>query len=203
MEETELREWESTLFRINMEQQVVTGKLDDNLANDVFSYVKEALMRENDGGCVIGSLGQATEPINRLPAHNTANPNTLGMFPHSQSSLLPVIQGFNGGIGSHCENRWQMVGPHMTSNLNSYEEQRLLGNGVVSGVEHGLGCSPGIVREPRSVVNTNILPKAAQTFAGQRTQGSGGYLHGNRTVPQPSHINNQPVLDTFHPKYYP
>uniref|UniRef100_A0A8C8JT24 Aryl hydrocarbon receptor n=1 Tax=Oncorhynchus tshawytscha TaxID=74940 RepID=A0A8C8JT24_ONCTS len=89
LKETELREWESTLFRINMEQQDVTGKLDDILANDVFSYVEEALMRENDGGCVIGSLRQATEPINRLPAHNTANPNTLGMFPHSQSSLLP------------------------------------------------------------------------------------------------------------------
>uniref|UniRef100_A0A4W5PHB3 Aryl hydrocarbon receptor 2 n=1 Tax=Hucho hucho TaxID=62062 RepID=A0A4W5PHB3_9TELE len=192
LEETELREWESTLFRINMEQQDVTGKLDDILANDVFSYVEEALMRESDGGCVIGSLGQATEPINRLPAHNTANQNTLGVFPHSQSSLLPGNQGFNGGNGSHSENRWQMGGPHMTSKLSSYEEQRLLGNGVVSGVEHGVGCSPGIVREPSSVVNTNILPKAAQTFAGQRTQGSGGYLHGNRTVPQPSHINNQP-----------
>uniref|UniRef100_A0AAZ3QV73 Aryl hydrocarbon receptor-like n=1 Tax=Oncorhynchus tshawytscha TaxID=74940 RepID=A0AAZ3QV73_ONCTS len=176
LKETELREWESTLFRINMEQQDVTGKLDDILANDVFSYVEEALMRENDGGCVIGSLRQATEPINRLPAHNTANPNTLGMFPHSQSSLLPGNKGFNGGNGSHSENRWQMGGPHT----------------VVSGMEHGVGCSPGIVREPRSVVNTNILPKAAHTFAGQRTQGSGGYLHGNRTVPQPSHINNQP-----------
>ncbi|XP_029511881.2 uncharacterized protein LOC115126408 [Oncorhynchus nerka] len=187
LKETELREWESTLFRINMEQQDVTGKLDDILANDVFSYVEEALMRENDGGCVIGSLRQATEPINRLPAHNTANPNTLGVFPPSQSSLLPGNKGFNGGNGSHSENRWQMGGPHMTSKLNSYEEQRLLGNGVVSGVAHGVGCSPGIVREPHSVVNTNILPKAAHTFAGQRTQGS-----GNRTVPQPSHINNQP-----------
>ncbi|CAB1318013.1 unnamed protein product [Coregonus sp. 'balchen'] len=58
-------------------------------------------------------------------------------------------------------------------------------------MEQGLGCSPGIVRETRSAVNTNIPPKAAQTFAGQWTQGSGGYLHGNRMVPQPSHINNQ------------
>nr|XP_046225587.1 tyrosine-protein phosphatase non-receptor type 23-like isoform X1 [Oncorhynchus gorbuscha] len=192
LKETELREWESTLFRINMEQQDVTGKLGDILANDVFSYVEEALMRENDGGCVLGSLRQATEPINRLPAHNTANPNTLGMFPHSQSSLLPGNKGFNGVNGSHSENRWQMGGPHITSKLNSYEEQRLLNNGVVSGVAHGVGCSPGIVGEPHSVVNTNILPKAAHTFAGQRTQGSGVYLHGNRTVPQPSHINNQP-----------
>ncbi|KAK6315551.1 hypothetical protein J4Q44_G00130750 [Coregonus suidteri] len=37
-------------------------------------------------------------------------------------------QGFNGGNGSHSENQWQMAGPHMTYKLNSYEEQRLLGN---------------------------------------------------------------------------
>uniref|UniRef100_A0A4W5JTB3 Aryl hydrocarbon receptor 2 n=1 Tax=Hucho hucho TaxID=62062 RepID=A0A4W5JTB3_9TELE len=192
VEETELREWESTLLRINMEQQHVTGELYDILANDVFSYVEEALMRESDGGCVMGSLGQATEPINRLSAHITANQNLLREFPHSQSSILPGNQGFNGRNGSHSENQCQLAGLHMTSYLNSFGEQSLLGNGVVGGVEQGLGCSPGTVREPRRAVNTNPLPRAAQTVAGQWTQGSGADLHGNRIVPQPSHTNNQP-----------
>ncbi|XP_023867742.1 aryl hydrocarbon receptor [Salvelinus sp. IW2-2015] len=192
VEETELREWESTLLRINMEQQDVTGELYDILANDVFSYVEEALMRERDDGCVKGSLGQGTEPINRLSAHITANQNILRGFPHSQSSILPGNQGFNGGNGSHSENLWHLAGPHMTSNLNSFGEQRLLGNGVVGGVEQGLGCSPGTVREPRRTVNTNTLPRAAQTVAGQWTQGSGADLHGNQMVPQPSHTINQP-----------
>ncbi|KAK6322694.1 hypothetical protein J4Q44_G00074860 [Coregonus suidteri] len=50
-------------------------------------------MRESDGGCVMGSLGQATETINRLSAHITINQNTLG--DHSQSSILPGNQGSN------------------------------------------------------------------------------------------------------------
>ncbi|XP_029484237.1 uncharacterized protein LOC115105898 [Oncorhynchus nerka] len=192
VEETELREWESTLLRINMEQQDVTGELYDILANDVFSYVEEALMRECDDGCVMGSLGQGTEPINRLSAHITANQNILREFPHSQSSILPGNQGFNGRNGSHNENQWQLSGPHMTSNLNSFGEQRLLGNGVVGAVEQGLGCSPGTVRQPRRTVNTNTLPRAAQTVARQWTQGSCADLHGNQMVPQPSHTINQP-----------
>nr|XP_046160638.1 aryl hydrocarbon receptor-like [Oncorhynchus gorbuscha]XP_046160639.1 aryl hydrocarbon receptor-like [Oncorhynchus gorbuscha] len=192
VEETELREWESTLLRINMEPQDVTGELYDILANDVFSYVEEALMRECDDGCVMGSLGQGTEPIHRLSAHITANQNILRGFPHSQSSILPGNQGFNGGNSSHSENQWQLSGPHMTSNLNSFGEQRLLGNGVVGGVEQGLGCSPGTVRQPRRTVNTNTLPRAAQTVARQWTQGSCADLYGNQMVPQPSHTINQP-----------
>lgn len=46
IEETELRDWENTLVRKNNERQDALNQI---LANDVFSYVEEALMRETGG----------------------------------------------------------------------------------------------------------------------------------------------------------
>lgn len=51
VEETELRDWENTLVRMNEEREDVSTELNHILANDVFSYVEEALRRET-GGCV-------------------------------------------------------------------------------------------------------------------------------------------------------
>lgn len=49
VEETELRDWESTLVRMNNERADVSKELNRILANDVFSYVEEALRRETSG----------------------------------------------------------------------------------------------------------------------------------------------------------
>lgn len=54
IEETELRGWENTLVRKNNERQDAVDDLSQMLANDVFSYVEEALMRET-GGLLQGS----------------------------------------------------------------------------------------------------------------------------------------------------
>lgn len=54
IEETELRDWENTLVRKNNERQDAVDDLNQMLANDVFSYVEEALMRET-GGLLQGS----------------------------------------------------------------------------------------------------------------------------------------------------
>lgn len=54
IEEAELRDWENTLVRKNNERQDVLNDLNQVLANDVFSYVEEALMRET-GGLLQGS----------------------------------------------------------------------------------------------------------------------------------------------------
>lgn len=54
IEETELRDWENTLVRKNNERQDALNDLNQILANDVFSYVEEALMRET-GGLLQGS----------------------------------------------------------------------------------------------------------------------------------------------------
>ncbi|KAM6901469.1 aryl hydrocarbon receptor-like [Lycodopsis pacificus] len=50
VEETELRDWESTLARLNDEREDLSRELNPVLANDVFSYVEEALRRETAPG---------------------------------------------------------------------------------------------------------------------------------------------------------
>ncbi|XP_054468069.1 aryl hydrocarbon receptor-like [Anoplopoma fimbria] len=50
VEETELRDWEDTLARLNDEREDVSRELNHILANDVFSYVEEALRRETTHG---------------------------------------------------------------------------------------------------------------------------------------------------------
>lgn len=54
VEETELRDWENTLVRMNKDREDTSRELNHILANDVFSYVEEALRRET-GGYVQGS----------------------------------------------------------------------------------------------------------------------------------------------------
>lgn len=54
VEEMELRDWENTLTRMNEEREDVSRELNRILANDVFSYVEEALRRET-GGFMQGS----------------------------------------------------------------------------------------------------------------------------------------------------
>ncbi|XP_062340369.1 aryl hydrocarbon receptor-like [Osmerus eperlanus] len=48
VQETELRDWESALLRINVEMEEFSRQRSDLLANDVFSYVEEALRKENN-----------------------------------------------------------------------------------------------------------------------------------------------------------
>ncbi|XP_074473244.1 aryl hydrocarbon receptor-like [Sebastes fasciatus] len=55
IEETELRDWENTLNRMNEEREDLSMELNHILANDVFSYVEEALSRET------GAFVQVTE----------------------------------------------------------------------------------------------------------------------------------------------
>lgn len=49
IKETELRDWENTLVRKNNERQDALNDLSQILANDVFSYVEEALVRDFGG----------------------------------------------------------------------------------------------------------------------------------------------------------
>ncbi|XP_046873794.1 aryl hydrocarbon receptor-like isoform X2 [Hypomesus transpacificus] len=48
VQETELRDWESALLRIKVEKEEFSRERSDMLANDVFSYVEEALRKENN-----------------------------------------------------------------------------------------------------------------------------------------------------------
>lgn len=57
VEQTELRDWETTLVRMSNEREDTSDELNRILANDVFSYVEEALRRET-GGLVQDSEAQ-------------------------------------------------------------------------------------------------------------------------------------------------
>ncbi|XP_053266696.1 aryl hydrocarbon receptor [Pleuronectes platessa] len=106
VEETELREWEKTLIRMNKERENTSDDLNHILANDVFSYVEEALRRETDGPAVQAS-GQTGCPVS-------------GMI----SSLS--IQGEHPGL-SHNVPQWQPV-TDMESNQTGFEGEARLGN---------------------------------------------------------------------------
>ncbi|XP_051269272.1 aryl hydrocarbon receptor isoform X1 [Dicentrarchus labrax] len=64
VEETELRDWENTLVRMNNEREDASVELDRILANDVFSYVEEAL--KSEAGFVQGS-GNSSSTQGRHP----------------------------------------------------------------------------------------------------------------------------------------
>ncbi|XP_029371108.1 aryl hydrocarbon receptor-like isoform X2 [Echeneis naucrates] len=68
VEQAELRDWQNTLLRMNKEQDGAVRELDDSLANDVFSYVEEALRRET-GGYVLQGSDRVFRPLSSLHIH--------------------------------------------------------------------------------------------------------------------------------------
>lgn len=81
IEETELRDWENTLVRKNNERQDALNDLNQILANDVFSYVEEALMRET-GGPLQGSGLHA-------PAHTLTPTHSPQLWPRCGEQAIP------------------------------------------------------------------------------------------------------------------
>lgn len=73
VEETELRDWENTLFRVNKEREDVEMELNCSLANDVFSYVEEALRRET-GAVVVQSPDQSLPVRGEHPGFSHREP---------------------------------------------------------------------------------------------------------------------------------
>ncbi|KAA8584300.1 hypothetical protein FQN60_008085 [Etheostoma spectabile] len=98
VEERELRDWEKTLARMNEEREDVSRKLNQMLANDVFSYVEEALRKET-GGYVQDSdfLGSVSGSINSL--------SIQGQHPGSRFSKNECQQGtdMTSGFAEHTQ----------------------------------------------------------------------------------------------------
>ncbi len=115
VEETELRDWENTLVRVNNEREDVSRQLSHILANDVFSYVEEALKRET-GGYVQGSDQTGSH------VSGTINSSSIrGQHP--------------GSVFSDNEHQWQPV----TEMKSGFAEQTLFGD-----VLGDVGCSTGV-----------------------------------------------------------
>lgn len=87
IEETELRDWENTLVRKKNERQDALNDLNQILANDVFSYVEEALMRET-GGPLQGSGVPATAHT-LTPTHNSPLWPSGSCRPHCEDQVIP------------------------------------------------------------------------------------------------------------------
>ncbi|CAJ1070089.1 aryl hydrocarbon receptor-like [Xyrichtys novacula] len=63
VEESELRNWENTLVEVNNKRQDASMDINRLLANDVFSYVEEALRKET------GGFVQVSDPKSRVSNH--------------------------------------------------------------------------------------------------------------------------------------
>ncbi|XP_070780192.1 aryl hydrocarbon receptor-like [Enoplosus armatus] len=100
VEETELRGWENTIVRMNKEREEASRELNHILANDVFSYVEEALRRET-GGYVQDS-------------------DQTG--PHVSGNSLSIQGPHPGSVLSNNERQWQPV----TDMTSGFAEQTLL-----------------------------------------------------------------------------
>lgn len=137
VEETELRDWENTLVRTNNERQDVSDDLNQILANDVFSYVEEALRRES-GGLVQGPdqtgvhPGENNSPIQGQHSVFSSNESPTA---HVKSGLRePTVFG-NILTGAVCSN-----GMKDTSEVASH---------VVTRVQtHRLCCNQGHTTPP-------------------------------------------------------
>ncbi|KAG7498540.1 aryl hydrocarbon receptor-like [Solea senegalensis] len=88
VDEIELRDWENTLIRMNKEREDAERELNRTLANDVFTYVEEALQRESSGFVIQRS--------------DVAGCNVSGMINNLS------IQGENHGFVDN-EPQWQQM----------------------------------------------------------------------------------------------
>lgn len=189
VEETDLREWERALLRMNMEMEDVSREIDDFLANDVFSYVEEALKRETVG-CLKSTeqIGpQVAEPINSFSVQPSDQPH---------GSMLPGNQSYYSSDSSHTENQWQLM-TDMNSNLRGFGDLSLMGNALgVVGDLTALKSGPEVVRESHRLTHT----QSTTAHQGDTSQiwppNSSGYLCGNQMASGPSHnaVQSQPEL---------
>lgn len=103
VEETELKDWENTLVRMNKERDDAERELNRSLANDIFSYVEEALRKET-GGLVVQSSDQTER-------HVSGSLSTQGERP-----------AFSNG-----EPRWRPV-RDVTTSWSGFGDEARLGN---------------------------------------------------------------------------
>ncbi|XP_026211533.1 aryl hydrocarbon receptor-like isoform X2 [Anabas testudineus] len=85
--ETELNEWENTLVRVNKEREGTSSEVNHILANDVFSYVEEALRRE--------FAAQTLRPTQNC---NTHQRQTSSLWSNSSSNHQPGSQMISTGL---------------------------------------------------------------------------------------------------------
>lgn len=182
VEDAELREWENALLRMTKEREDASEELNYLLANDVFSYVEEALKREA-GGYLKGS-DQAGSSINSLCAPLKGQPPV---------SVLASNHGSysHGSVGD--DPQWQIIAD-LTSNLSGFGVQTLMGNafGEVDSLT-GLKGASAFVTEAHKEVHTLTHAQCGTTHQELASPpwppSSSTYLYSNQMVStQPCHF---------------
>lgn len=112
IEQTELRDWENTLLRKNNERQDPVDDLSQMLANDVFSYVEEALMRET-GGLLQGSGVPVT--AHTLTPTQGSQPWPLGGRGPRCGELMTPSQSCSGSQPESLQQSWHLPVKHANS----------------------------------------------------------------------------------------
>lgn len=167
IEEPELRDWENTLVRKNHERQDAVNHLNQVLANDVFSYVEEALMRETRGLLQSSGLPETartptpTQNSQLWPPGGCAPPQGEPMFP---SQPCGVFQP------DSLQQSWHLPGKH----TSSIDHQQHLKQAINT---HGLqGSSSCRQQQPPSFHPVATAPPHHLLIQ----QLSGSCDHGNR-----------------------
>ncbi|XP_030628354.1 aryl hydrocarbon receptor 2 [Chanos chanos] len=101
----ELKDWENTLLKMNLNSAEMSVELNDILASDIFSYVEQELFKDNDVhipeqiGCLasIGNQGPFVEIPECLPDLET--PNGLITDNRSFNCQAAILSGDFIGIG--------------------------------------------------------------------------------------------------------
>lgn len=165
IEEAELRGWENTLVRKNNEWQDALKDLNQSLANDVFSYVEEALMRET-GGPLQGSAGPAA-------AHNPQLWPSGCCGPRGGEQVIPS-QSCSVLLPDSTQQSWHRPGDHTDSS-----DQRLQQDLKTSHRPEQLQSFHGPTLTPRSHLPGSLNP-TPMLHHPQMQQLPGSCNHGNR-----------------------
>lgn len=107
VEETEVRDWENTLVRINKGREDTSRELNHILANDVFSYVEEALRGEFGGYVQASDQTLVLGTISSLSTHgqHAGFSNHELQWKSNSSGSVDQTQWVNilGGVGNLTE----------------------------------------------------------------------------------------------------
>ncbi|XP_040012828.1 aryl hydrocarbon receptor-like [Xiphias gladius] len=170
LEETELRDWENTLIRMNQEREDSLRELNHTLANDVFSYVEEALRRETGGFVAQGS--------DQTGCHISGTTNSLS------------VQGEHPRFSNNVP-QWQPAMDNY-SNQSGFGEQALGEVGNATGLK---GASPVVSHRTTSTLtpaqcrNTHHAPTSSLW-----PPSSSNHHSGNERISTQSRVTHQSWL---------
>uniref|UniRef100_UPI0037E9B8D6 aryl hydrocarbon receptor-like n=1 Tax=Semicossyphus pulcher TaxID=241346 RepID=UPI0037E9B8D6 len=217
VEDTELRDWENTLVRVNNEREDASRDLNRILASDVFSYVEEALRRET-GGIVEGLDQNASHVSGNSLSIQGQNPgsffsnNVQPMTDTDQTLLGDILGGCSGlkgasQIGSNratptqCRNSPQ----GRTSSLwHSSGSSQHCGNQMISTQPfHAIQSQPAVTQPSWIPLVQNNIHQSGLEATDQRVQHTLNHTGSQQTYmgqpfQSPSAWQQQQLPQSFH-----